>query len=173
MKTSIKLCAITLILLIGTPSLVRAQEQNNVVNQHKLKHKNMNKDSAFAKMSKRLNLSANQEIELKVIMKQNRNEMKSLKASVKNATKEEKRKAVIVQMQKNDERVKQILNEKQKTEYDKIKAERKAKIKKRREANKADKKRDVNRNKSTAPAETKPAPYEENIDDDILDDGIL
>lgn len=173
MKTSIKLCAITLILLIGTPSLVRAQEQNNIVNQHKLKHKNMNKDSAFAKMSKRLNLSANQEIELKVIMKQNRNEMKSLKASVKNATKEEKRKAVIVQMQKNDERVKQILNEKQKTEYDKIKAERKAKIKKRREANKADKKRDVNRNKSTAPTETKPAPYEENIDDDILDDGIL
>ena len=173
MKTSIKLCAITLILFIGTASLVRAQEQNNGVNQHKLKHKNMNKDSAFAKMSKRLNLSANQEIELKVIMKQNRNEMKSLKATVKNATKEEKRKAVIVQMQKNDERVKQVLNEQQKTEYDKIKAERKAKIKKRREANKADKKRDFNRNKSTAPAETKPGPYEENIDDDILDDGIL
>lgn len=173
MKTSIKLCAITLILFIVTASLVRAQEQNNGVNQHKLKHKNMNKDSAFAKMSKRLNLSANQEIELKVIMKQNRNEMKSLKASVKNATKEEKRKAVIVQMQKNDERVKQVLNEQQKTEYDKIKAERKAKIKKRREANKADKKRDFNRNKSTTPAETKPGPYEEKIDDDILDDGIL
>jgi hypothetical protein len=46
-------------------------------------------------------------------------------------------------------------------------------MKKRREVHKANKKRDANRNKSTAPTETKPAPYEENIDDDILDDGIL
>jgi hypothetical protein len=173
MKTSIKLSAITLILLIGTALLVRAQEQKNGIKQHKLQHKNMNKDSAFAKMSKRLNLSPNQETKLKVILKQNRNEMKSLKASVKNATKEEKRKAVHAQIYKNDERVKQVLNEQQKTEYDKMKAERKAKMKKRREVHKANKKRDANRNKSTGPTETKPAPYEENIDDDILDDGIL
>ena len=68
MKTSIKLSAITLILLIGTASLVRAQEQKNGIKQHKLQHKNMNKDSAFAKMSKRLNLSPNQETKLKVIL---------------------------------------------------------------------------------------------------------
>jgi Spy/CpxP family protein refolding chaperone len=171
MKTSIKLWAITLIALVGIASLTQVQGQNK--GEHKLQHKHMNKDSAFAKMSKRLNLSANQETKLKVIVKQNHDEMKALKESIKNATKEEKRKAVIAQMQKNDERVKQVLNEKQKTEYDKMKAERKAKMRKYREANKADKKRGGNRNKSTTPAQTKPEHYEGDNDEDILDDGIL
>jgi Spy/CpxP family protein refolding chaperone len=171
MKTSIKLWAITLIALVGIASLTQAQGQNN--GEHKLQHKQMNKDSAFAKMSKRLNLSSNQETKLKVIVKQNHDEMRALKESIKNATKEEKRKAVVAQMQKNDERIKQVLNEKQKTEYDKMKAEHKARMRKYREAHKADRKRDGNRNKSTAPAQTKPEQHEGDHDEDILDDGIL
>ena len=171
MKTSIKLWAITLIALVGIASLTQAQGQNN--GEHKLQHKHMNKDSAFAKVSKRLNLTAEQQTKLKVIMKQNHDEMKALKESIKNATKEEKRKAVVAQMQKNDERVKQVLNEKQKTEYDKMKAEHKAGMRKYREAHKADRKRDGNRNKSTAPAQTKPEQHEGDHDEDILDDGIL
>lgn len=171
MKTSIKLWAITLIALVGIASLTQAQGQNN--GEHKLQHKQMNKDSAFAKMSKRLNLSSNQETKLKVIVKQNHDEMRAFKESIKNATKEEKRKAVVAQMQKNDERVKQVLNEKQKTEYDKMKAEHKARMRKYREAHKADRKRDGNRNKSTAPAQTKPEQHEGDHDEDILDDGIL
>jgi uncharacterized membrane protein YdfJ with MMPL/SSD domain len=167
MRTSIKIWAITLIILIGIAPLTHAQGQN------KGEHKHMNKDSAFAKMSKRLNLSANQEIKLKVIVKQNHDEMKALKASIKNVTKEEKRKTVVAQMQKNDERVKQVLNEQQKTEYDKMKAEHMAEMRKNREAHKADKKRVGNRNKSTAPAQTKPEHHEGDHDEDIIDDGIL
>lgn len=171
MKTSIKHWAITLIVLIGTASLTQAQGQNK--GEHKLQYKHMNKDSAFAKMSKRLILTDNQETKLKVIVKQNHDEMKALKESIKNVNKEEKRKAVVAQMQKNDERIKQVLNEQQKTEYDKMKAEHKAEMRKNREAHKADKKRVGNRNKSTAPAQTKPEHLEGDHDEDIIDDGIL
>ena len=169
MKTTIKLAALAFLMLIGAASFAQKPKKGNP----KPQHQHMNKDSAFAKVSKRLNLTAEQQTKLKVIMKQNHDEMKALKESIKNATKEEKRKAVVAQMQKNDERVKQVLNEKQKTEYDKMKAEHKAGMRTYREAHKADRKRDGNRNKSTAPAQTKPEQHEGDHDEDILDDGIL
>ena len=168
MKTAIKLLALAFVMLIGTASFAQKPKP-----KQQTQHKHMNKDSAFAKVSKRLNLTAEQQTKLKVIMKQNHDEMKALKASIKNATKEEKRKAVVAQMQKNDERVKQVLNEQKKTEYDKIKAEHKAEMRKNRETHKADKNQVGNRNKSTAPAQTKPEQHEGDHDEDILDDGIL
>jgi Spy/CpxP family protein refolding chaperone len=162
MKTAIKLLALAFVILIGTASFAQKPKKGNP----KPQHQHMNKDSAFAKVSKRLNLTAEQQTKLKVIMKQNHDEMKALKESIKNATKEEKRKAVVAQMQKNDERVKQVLNEQQKVEYDKIKAERRAEMKKHREARKANK-------KAKAPAETKMENDDDSGDEDVLEESVL
>ncbi len=168
MKTALKLLAMAFVMLIGTASFAQKPKP-----KQQPQHKHMNKDSAFAKVSKRLNLTAEQQTKLRDIIKQNHGEMKALREANKTVSKEEKRKAVVAQMQKNDERVKQILNEQQKAEYDKIKAERKAEMKKHREARKAEQKKNKGKKKSSAPAETKPENNEGDTDEDVLEEGIL
>jgi hypothetical protein len=104
-------------------------------------------------------------------VKQNQAEMKAVREANKSASKEEKRKAIVAQMQKNDERVKQVLNEQQKAEYEKIKAERKAEMKKHREARKAERK--SNGKKTKAPADTKMENEDNQIEEDFLEEGVL
>jgi Spy/CpxP family protein refolding chaperone len=166
MKIAIKLFALAFVMLIGTASFAQKPKA-------KQQHQHMNKDSAFAKVSKRLNLTAEQQAKLKDIIKQNHAEMKALREAIKDSSKEEKRKALVAQRQKNDERVKQILNEQQKDEYNKIKAERKLEIKKHREARKAEQKKNKDKKKSSTPAEIKLENNEGEADEDVLEEGIL
>lgn len=167
MKTTIKLAALAFLMLIGAASFAQKPKKGNP----KPQHKHMHKDSAFAKVSKRLNLTTEQQTKLKEIIKQNHAEMKALREANKTASKEEKRKAVVAQMQKNDERVKQVLNEQQKAEYEKIKAERKEEMKMHREARKAEKK--PKGKKAKAPAEKKMENDDDSSDEDVLEESVL
>lgn len=169
MKTTIKLAALAFLMLIGSASF--AQKPKKGSPKPKPQQKHMHRDSAFAKVSKRLDLSAEQQTKLKDIVKQNHAEMKAIREANKSATKEEKRKAVVAQMQKNDERVKQVLNEQQKAEYEKIKAERKEEMKMHREARKAEKK--PKGKKAKAPAETKMENDADWSDEDVLEESVL
>jgi Spy/CpxP family protein refolding chaperone len=166
MKTAIKFLALAFVMFIGAESFAQKPKS-------KQQQQHINKDSAFAKVSKRLNLTTEQQTKLKDAIKQNRTEMQALREANKSANKEEKRKAVVAQMQKNDERVKQILNEQQKAEYDKIKTERKAEMKKQRESRKAKQKTNTGKKKPSTPAEIKLENTEGDANEDILEEGIL
>lgn len=131
MKKLITLLTLVLVMLSGNQLFAQRQGKQ---------HKHMNKDSAFAKISTRLNLSAEQQIKLKEIIRKNREELKAVKEANKNATKEERRKALVAQMKKGDEQIKAILNDTQKAEYEKLKQERKDLIKKKHEQRKRNKK---------------------------------
>ena len=148
MKKIITLLALVLLMLSGNELFAQRQGKQ---------HKHMNNDSAFAKISTRLNLTAEQQTKLKEIIRKNREELKAVKEANKNATKEEKRKALVAQMKKGDEQIKAVLNDTQKAEYEKIKQERKGLMKKKNEQRK--------RNKKI----TKPEPgTEEDIEEGIL-----
>lgn len=82
-------------------------------------------------LSARLSLRPEQQARLKDIMKQNREEMKALRESKKDAPKEEKRTAMIAQMKKADENINAILDTKQQELYKQYKAEKKAERKNR------------------------------------------
>ncbi len=155
MKTPIKLIAIALVMLFSTATFAQGQKKH----EHK-----MNRDSAFAKISTRLQLTADQQTKLKEIRKQNQTEMKAVKEANKTASKDDKRKAIVAQFQKNDSRIKQVLNETQKVEYDKIKAEKKAEMKKRR-GNKKSK-----RNTNQIKPENTPSDMN---DEDVIDEEVL
>jgi len=131
MKKLITLLTLVLVMLSGNQLFAQRQGKQ---------HKHMNKDSAFAKISTRLNLSAEQQTKLKEIIRKNREELKAVKEANKNATKEERRKAIVAQMKKGDEQIKAILNDTQKAEYEKLKQERKDLIKKKHEQRKRNKK---------------------------------
>ncbi|MBP9186469.1 MAG: hypothetical protein KBG11_05195 [Bacteroidia bacterium] len=162
MKTPFKLVAIALVMLFSTATFAQGQKKHG---------QKMNKDSAFAKISTRLQLTTDQQTKLKEIRKQNQTEIKAVREANKTASKEDKRKAIVAQFQKNDSRIKQVLNETQKVEYDKIKAEKKAEMKKRRAENKQNGNK---KGKKRAPAEIKPDNLPNEIDEeDVLDDGIL
>ena len=131
MKKLITLLTLVLVILSGNQLFAQRQGKQ---------HKHMNKDSAFAKISTRLNLTAEQQTKLKEIIRKNREELKAVKEANKNATKEERRKALVAQMNKGDEQIKAILNDTQKAEYEKIKEERKDLMKKKNEQRKRNKK---------------------------------
>ncbi len=121
MKNSIKMVCLALVLMLGS----------NVFAQGHKGHKGQ-RDSAWVKISERLQLSNDQKTKLKEISKQNKEEMKALRESLKTASKEEKKKALLAQLQKNDARVNAILDEKQQAEYKKLKEEKRAAMKKRK-----------------------------------------
>lgn len=152
MKTSLKLFLVALIVLFS--NMVFAQRH------HDGKHKEK-ADSAFAKVSERLKLTPDQQTKLKEIMKQNRTEMKQVREANKEASKEDRRKAMLAQLSKSDERVKAILNDSQKAEYTKIKAERKELMKQRRLEHKKKKKGNNQQGQNTPE------------DDELLDDDLL
>ena len=87
----------------------------------------------FQQLSERLKLTADQQTKLKAVMQQNRAEMKKVREENKAAEKDVKRKAMMSQMQKNDENIKALLDENQKLEYAKWKEEKKAEMKARKE----------------------------------------
>lgn len=84
------------------------------------------------KLAPAYNLQLINKTKLKEIRKQNQTEIKAVREANKTMSKEDKRKAIVAQLEKNDTRIKQVLNETQKIEYDKIKAEKKAEMQKRR-----------------------------------------
>ena len=127
MKTPIKLIAIALVMLFSTANFAQGQKRHG---------QKMNRDSVFNKFSTRLQLTPDQQTKLKDIRKQNQTEMKAIREANKNTSKEDKHKALAEQYKKNDSRIKQVLNEKQKAEYDKIKVEKRAEMQKRREGKK-------------------------------------
>lgn len=110
-------------------------------------------DSSFARISERLKLTTEQQTQLKEVMKQNRSEMKAVREANKDVAKPEKRKAMMEQLKKNDSRVSALLNESQKAEYEKLKAEKKEEMKKKRAEH--------NRR------------HDSGGSDDLLDDGLL
>jgi Spy/CpxP family protein refolding chaperone len=125
MKTITRLFALTFLMFMVSTAFAQEKARGN-------KHKT---DSAFAKVSERLKLTADQQAKFKEVMKQNRAEMKALRESHKTAS-EERKKATATQLRKNDERITAILDETQKAEYEKLKAEKKEELKKKRELHK-------------------------------------
>lgn len=125
MKTITRLFTLTVLLFMVSTAFAQEKARGN-------KHR---ADSAFTKISERLKLTADQQAKFKEIMKQNRTEMKALRESNKTAS-EERKKAVAAQLRKTDERINAILDESQKAEYEKLKAEKKEAMKKKREQHK-------------------------------------
>lgn len=144
MKSLIKMGCLALLFMFGS----------NVFAQGHKGHK-AHRDSAWVKISERLQLTNDQKTKLKEISKQNKEEMKTLRESLKTASKEEKKKAVMAQLQKNDARVNAILDEKQQAEYKKIKEEKRAAMKKRKQEQKQAK------------------PQKGEPEEDVLEEGIL
>lgn len=130
MKTTLKLMVALLMLVCATSVFAQDGMRGGKGKHHE--GKGMNRDSAFAKISQRLQLTPDQQTKLKEIMKQNRQEMKAIKEANKNADKATRRQAVMAQMKKTDEQIKAILNDTQRAEYEKIKAEKREKMKQRR-----------------------------------------
>lgn len=164
MKTTLKLMAALLMLVCATSVFAQGGMRGGMRDgkgDHR-EGKGMNRDSAFAKISQRLQLTPNQQTKLKEIMKQNRQEMKAIKEANKNADKATRRQAVMAQMKKMDDQVNAILNDSQRAEYEKIKAERREEMKKRKMERKDAKKK----------ALPKDDPNPED-DDETLDGGLL
>lgn len=122
MKTILRLFILTGAIILSTAAFAQGKK-----GAHK-----QNADSTFARLSERLTLTADQQTKLKEVMKQNREEMKAVRESNKDAEKPEKRKAMVTQLKKNDERISALLDESQKAEYLKLKQEKKAQMKAKR-----------------------------------------
>lgn len=129
MKNTLKLMVLAFIVMVSTHAFA---QKNGGAKKHHGNHKmyGMKGDSAFAKISARLNLTPDQQTKLKEIAKQNRTEMKAVKEANKTASKEDKRAAMMAQRDKNEARINAILNDTQRAEFAKMKAERKAEMKK-------------------------------------------
>lgn len=126
MKTQIKsaiICCIALLMV----SVTNAQDKTKKHAEHKEK-----RAARFEEMSKKLNLTSDQQTKIKEIMTQNRNEMKALKEANKDKAKEEKRKVMLAQLKKADGQVNDVLDAKQKELYKQLKAERKKEMKEKR-----------------------------------------
>ncbi len=140
----LRLCTLAFIVILGTTAFAQGKK-----GMHKMKA-----DSAFAKVSERLKLTEGQQTKLREVMKQNREEMKAVRESNKDAAKPDKRKAMLAQLKKSDERINGILDESQKAEYAKLKEEKKAQMKAKR-------------------AERQKAKPQGGADDELMDDGLL
>lgn len=126
MKTQIKssiLCCIALLMVSVTNAQDKGQKQE--VRKEK-------QAARFDEMSKKLNLTSDQQTKIKEIMTQNRTEMKALKEANKDKAKEEQRKAMLGQLKKADGQVNEVLDAKQKEQYKQLKAERKKEMKEKR-----------------------------------------
>ena len=87
----------------------------------------------FQEMVVRLKLNTEQEKQMRLIMKQSRNELKALKEANKDKPKEEKQKLLAEQMKKTDAQVNAILTDEQKVIWKQIKQERRAKMMQKKE----------------------------------------
>ncbi|TAE79525.1 MAG: hypothetical protein EAY81_11175 [Bacteroidetes bacterium] len=143
MKTLIKIVCLALVVMMHSSAFAQGHKKHGA-----------RKDSAMAKISERLQLTADQKTKLKGVLKQNKTEMQALRESLKTASKEDKRKAIMTQHHKNDERINAILDEKQRAEFKKIKEEKRA-------ARKQHKKAPLKDNPDTGDGE------------DILNEGLL
>jgi hypothetical protein len=134
MKRFLKLTmALTVAAILSTSAF--AQTTPPKTHDHKAEHDHSaEREQKFATASKRLNLTADQETKLKEILATNKAEMKTLKEANKDASKDEKRTAMIGQMKKMDGQITAILDAKQIETYKQMKAEKKKELQQKREA---------------------------------------
>ena len=133
MKIKIKSTVLLGVSLLFTTMASFAQEHKE---PNKPKMSKEQKEQKFAEVSKRLNLTVDQQAKLKSIILQNKTEMTELKEANQHQPKEIKREAMMKQFKKMDAQVNGILDDKQRIEYSKLKEERKLEMRKRREENK-------------------------------------
>jgi periplasmic protein CpxP/Spy len=95
-------------------------------------HNKHDRKQQFEEVSKKLNLTADQQTHIKAIMKQNHEAMKTLREANKSKAKEEQRKAMLEQMKKADGQINDVLDAQQKEAYKQLKAERKAAMQQKR-----------------------------------------
>ena len=123
--------SVTMALLVATilSTSAFAQHPRHNSDDHKAK-----REQKFAEASKRLNLSADQQQKLKGIMAANKEEMKALREAKKNASKDEKRAAMIGQFKKLDGQITAMLDAKQLEIYKQMKEEKKKEMQEKRAA---------------------------------------
>ena len=121
MKTIIKgIKFIALIAIFFTASNLNAQNNESMGRRRELA------EQRFKEISDRLQLSPEQQVKLKEIAKENRAEMKQLRETKKDAPKEERRAAMIVQLKKVNDQINAMLTPKQQELFTQYKAEKKA-----------------------------------------------
>ncbi|MBW7846007.1 MAG: hypothetical protein H3C45_10280 [Bacteroidia bacterium] len=118
MKT-LKFVATLMVCISTTVVFAQTTPKNNSEKRENLKQEH-------AEMQERLQLTPEQQEKIKEIRKNNQAEMKAIKEANKNADKATQREAMLKQKEKNNEQIKSVLNETQKAEFDKIKAEKRA-----------------------------------------------
>jgi protein CpxP len=133
MKIKIKSTVLLGVSLLFTTMASFAQEHKE---PNKPKMSIEQKEQRFAEVSKRLNLTVDQQAKLKSIILQNKTEMTELREANKHQPKEIKREAMMKQFKKIDAQVNGILDDKQRIEYSKLKEERKLEMRKKREEHK-------------------------------------
>lgn len=134
-----KFLRLTMVLMTATIMSTSAFAQTTPTKSNPHKTENEQK---FAAASKRLNLTADQETKMKEILATNKAEMKALKEANKDASKEEKRAAMIEQLKKMDGQITAILDAKQIETYNKMKAEKKKELKKKQKSKKKEKEKE-------------------------------
>jgi len=112
--------------LIGFTSTLKAQAKKPTKAQVE------KRDSLFRAMSKRLELTSEQEVKMKEILRQNQKDLKVIKEQVKNQPKAEKKKALMAQLNTNEQKINAILNPKQQAEFKLIRNEFKEELKTRK-----------------------------------------
>lgn len=138
MKTSI-LTLSTLLLLVFTLNSTQSNAQQkatelSATDAQKIKSEQQAKQAQqFQQTVARLKLSQEQEKQMRLIMKESRNEIKALKEANKNKPKDEQKKIMTEQLQKTDTKVNAILTEEQKVVWKQIKQEHKVQMKQKRE----------------------------------------
>jgi hypothetical protein len=101
--------------------------------QKKDGHHQANREQKFAAASKRLNLTGQQQTQLKEILEANKTEMKALRETHKDASNEEKRALMIGQLKKADGKIVAILDAKQLETYKLMKVEKKKELQAKRD----------------------------------------
>jgi hypothetical protein len=119
--------------IVSTAAFAQESPSDSKVSMQTSEHKphgdhKGDREKKFAEASKRLNLSESQQADLKKILESNKAEMKAWKEANKDATKDQKRAAAMAQFKKADGQITAILDAKQQTTYNQMKAEKKKEL---------------------------------------------
>jgi Spy/CpxP family protein refolding chaperone len=125
LKTSVLLVLVTL--LSFAPAMAQQPTSQPPLS------KDAQRAQMFQEMVVRLKLNQEQEKQMRLIMKQSRNELKALKEANKDKPKAEKQKLLAEQMKKTDGQVNAILTDEQKVIWKQLKQEQKAKMMQKKE----------------------------------------
>ncbi len=133
-NTLIKFSSLFVFFVLASVVTVKAQQAApNKETQQAKQAKQAEQAKQFQETCVRLKLTQEQEKQMRLVMKESRNEMKTLKEANKDKPKEEKQKLAMEQLQKTDAQVNSLLTAEQQVIWKQIKQERKAKMKQKRE----------------------------------------